>query len=48
MCHSAGLSCTGYCYCEWDACCSLLNKHTDEDQLAEEKQEDQREVDDVE
>ena len=43
-CHSAGLSGTEYCYCEGgDACCSPFNKHTDEDQLAEDMQEDERE-----
>ena len=46
-CHSAGLSCTEYCYCEGgDACCSPSNKHTEEDQLAEDMQEDEREADD--
>ena len=31
-CHSTGLSCTEYCYCEGgDACCSPFNKHTEED-----------------
>ena len=48
-CHSAGLSCTEYCYCEGgDACCSPFNKHTEEDQRAEDMQEDEREADDDE
>ena len=48
-CHSAGLSCTEYCYCEGGyACCCPFNKHTDEDQLAEDMQEDEREADDEE
>ena len=31
-----------------DACCSPFNKHTAEDQLAEDMQEDEREADDDE
>ena len=31
-----------------DACCSPFNKHTEEDQLAEDMQEDEREADDDE
>ena len=47
-CHSAGLSCMEYCYCEGCVCCSPFNKHTEEDQLAEDMQEDDREADDDE
>ena len=43
-CHSVGLSCTEYCYCEeGDACCGPYNKHTEEDQLADDMLEDERE-----
>ena len=31
-----------------DACCSPFNKHTEEDQLADDMQEDEREADDDE
>ncbi len=47
-CHSAGLSCMEYCYCEGCVCCSPFKKHTEEDQLAEDIQEDDREADDDE
>ena len=42
-CHSAGLLLRG-----GDVCCSPFNKHTEEDQLAEDMQEDEREADDDE
>ena len=45
-CHSARLSCMEYFYCEGCVCCSPFNKHTEEDQLAEDMQEDDREADD--
>ena len=41
--HSAGLSTTT---ARGDACCSPFNKHTEQDQLAEDMQEDEREADD--
>ena len=37
-----------YCYCEGCVCGSPFNKHTEEDQLAEDIQEDDREADDDE
>ena len=47
-CHSAGLSCFPVRSTVGDACCSPFNKHTEEDQLADEMQEDERESDDDE
>ena len=42
--HRVGVSCTEYCYCEGGyACCSPFNMQTEEDRLAEEMQEDERE-----
>ena len=46
-CHSAGLSCTEYCYCEGEMRVAVLSICT-QDQLAEDMQEEEREADDDE